>query len=61
MYVQQAVWSDEDNDQPDAATRFVIHGEHIEILSDSDDDAQDDSPMTRLVPATFQPVKKGEH
>ena len=52
------LWSDKENDQPDAAASLVLHGDHIEISSGSDD--EDDSPTARLVPVTFQAVKKGE-
>ena len=55
---QQVLWSDKENDQPDAAASLVLHGDHIEISSGSDD--EDNSPTTRLVPATFRAVKKGK-
>lgn len=54
------IWSVEENVQQDALASFVIHGGHIEISSDSDDDGQDDSPTVHLAPATSQAVKTGE-
>ena len=58
MLIQQALWSDKENDRPDAAACLVLHGDHIEITSGSDD--EDDSPTAHLVPAMFQAIKKGE-
>ena len=58
MLIQQVLWSDKENDRPDAAACLVLHGDHIEITSGSDD--EDDSPTAHLVPAMFQAIKKGE-
>ena len=58
MLIQQALWSDKENDWPDVAACLVLHGDHIEITSGSDN--EDDSPTAHLVPATFQTIKKGE-
>ena len=55
MLIQQALWSDKENDRLDAAACLVLHGDHIEITSGSDN--EDDSPTAHMVPATFQTIK----